>query len=73
MVCFGLGRYDRCSALHLDDIDAMLLDHLTSLEGEGGMIAVDPQGNIAMPFNSEGMYRGSVNSKGELTIAIYSE
>ncbi len=36
-------------------------DRLKNLGGEGGLIAVDARGNIAMPFNSEGMYRGMKN------------
>ena len=39
--------------------------------GDGGLIAVDAKGNIAMPFNTEGMYRGFKNSKGEEEISIY--
>ncbi len=34
------------------------IDHLTSIGGEGGLIAVDRGGNVTLPFNSEGMYRG---------------
>jgi len=33
-------------------------DKLVPFGGEGGLIAVDAKGNIALPFNSEGMYRG---------------
>ena len=33
---------------------------LANNDGSGGMIAVDAAGNIAMPFNSQGMYRGIV-------------
>ena len=40
--------------------------------GEGGLIAVDKAGNIALPFNSEGMYRGYARP-GERKIAIYKE
>ena len=36
-----------------------------------GLIAVDSDGNISMPFNTEGMYRGSVNVHGEKEIMIY--
>jgi beta-aspartyl-peptidase (threonine type) len=43
---------------------------MTTLGGEGGLIAVDSQGNIALPFNSSGMYRGSVTPTGVL-IEIY--
>jgi beta-aspartyl-peptidase (threonine type) len=46
---------------------------LTELGGEGGIIAIDNKGNIAIEFNSAGMYRASMNKKGELTIGIYME
>ena len=46
---------------------------LTELGGEGGIIAIDNKGNIAMEFNSAGMYRAAMNKKGELTIGIYSD
>ncbi len=44
---------------------------LAGLQGDGGLIAVDHRGNIVMPFNSEGMYRGAIDSRGRRTIAIY--
>ncbi len=46
-------------------------DKLIKLEGEGGMIGVDAQGNAAMIFNSAGMYRAMRNSDGESEVAIY--
>ena len=49
------------------------IDHLTSIEGEGGLIAVDKDGNVTLPFNSEGMYRGFVDSSGNLTVRIYGD
>jgi beta-aspartyl-peptidase (threonine type) len=36
-------------------------DKLVKFGGEGGLIAVDKEGNICLPFNSEGMYRGKAN------------
>jgi len=44
---------------------------LAGLRGDGGLIAVDRRGNIVMPFNSEGMYRGSIDRKGRRTVGIY--
>ena len=41
--------------------------------GDGGLIAVDAAGTVAMPFNSEGMYRGMIGADGEARIAIYRE
>ena len=46
-------------------------DKLAPVGGEGGLIAVDAAGNLALPFNSEGMYRASRTSAGEEQIAIY--
>lgn len=43
------------------------------LGGNGGIIAIDNQGNVAMEFNTAGMYRASMNKNGELEIGIYGE
>ncbi len=44
---------------------------ILDIKGDGGLIAVDAKGNIAMPFNTEGMYRASKTSEGDEQIAIY--
>lgn len=46
-------------------------DKLVKLGGEGGLIAVDTQGNTELPFNSEGMYRASQRNQEAPFIAIY--
>lgn len=46
---------------------------LLEIGGDGGLIAIDTKGNIAMPFNTEGMYRASKSSNGKEEVAIYSE
>lgn len=46
------------------------LARAVALGGDGGLIAVDRAGNVAMPFVSEGMYRGVARS-GRFTVAIY--
>ena len=38
---------------------------------DGGLIALDKDGNIAMPFNTAGMYRGAITENGEILIEIY--
>lgn len=48
-------------------------DILVPVQGEGGIVAVDAQGEVAMTFNSEGMYRASVDAKGQRRIAIYGD
>lgn len=44
---------------------------LKNMDGEGGMIGVDANGNYAMIFNSAGMYRGVKTSDGKNEVAIY--
>lgn len=46
---------------------------LAELGGTGGVIAMDAKGNIAMPFNTEGMYRGFVKQGGKIWTGIYKE
>jgi beta-aspartyl-peptidase (threonine type) len=41
--------------------------------GEGGVIAVDRSGNIAMDFNSVGMFRGARDSRGRRDVAMYRD
>ena len=50
----------------------VIRETIPQLGGDGGLIAVDSEGNIVMPFNTEGMYRGMVQHDGKTEIAIYS-
>ena len=47
------------------------LRNVARLGGDGGLIAVDRRGNVAMPFNSEGMHRGAIDRRGKIAIAIF--
>ena len=49
----------------------VIFGELAALGGEGGVIAIDAHGEIAMEFNSEGMFRASKKAGGETLIAIY--
>ncbi|PSK89059.1 asparaginase [Taibaiella chishuiensis] len=51
--------------------DEVVLQDLVAIGGEGGLIAIDTAGNIAMPFNTAGMYRGFKKSDGSGGVAIY--
>ena len=44
---------------------------LTELGGDGGVIGLDQKGNVAMEFNTSGMFRGYVKSNGEKMTAIF--
>ena len=51
----------------------VVMDVVPKLGGDGGVIALDADGNFAMPFNTEGMYRGWVDKDGKIHIAIFAE
>lgn len=53
--------------------DAVVMDELVRMGGEGGVISIDNKGNIALVFNTEGMYRASVNTAGDIEVSIYKE
>jgi L-asparaginase / beta-aspartyl-peptidase len=53
-------------------MDEVVMNKLKQMEGEGGMIGADAQGNIAMVFNSAGMYRAMRNSAGQSSVGIYN-
>src|SRR5919197_473555 len=55
----------------LASASAAALAAIAALGADGGLVAVDRRGNIAMPFNSEGMYRGAIHRRGRRAIAIY--
>jgi len=49
----------------------VVMEKLVKQGANGGLIAVDKAGNIAMPFNTNAMFRGFVKSTGETEVAIY--
>ena len=82
--CTGDGEYFiRTAAAH--DVSALMeyrgvtlqeaaqsaLDAVKKLGGTGGLIAIDKNGDIAMPFNTNGMYRGYVDPSGKFVVEIY--
>ena len=56
-----------------DAANEVVMKKLVERGGEGGVIAMDRAGNIAMPFNTTGMYRGWIDADGKVTVAIYKE
>ncbi|CAJ0800116.1 Isoaspartyl peptidase [Ralstonia mannitolilytica] len=55
----------------VDAADDVVMRKLVAIEGRGGMIAVDAQGNVALPFNTEGMYRGFARGAEAPVVSIY--
>jgi L-asparaginase / beta-aspartyl-peptidase len=57
--------------MKVDDAAHTLLDKVKKLGGDGGLIAVDKNGNVSMAFNTEGMYRAMLKSDGTMSVEIY--
>ncbi len=55
----------------LEAANEVIHKRILEIGGDGGLIAVDAKGNIAMPFNTEGMYRATKSSNGKEEISIY--
>ncbi|MDQ3321974.1 MAG: isoaspartyl peptidase/L-asparaginase [Acidobacteriota bacterium] len=73
-----LAAYDAASLmkyknLNLKDAATEVIEKLRGIGGEGGLIAVDKRGNLALPFNSAGMYRGFITPDGKMNIKIYQD
>ena len=51
----------------------MIHQRILEINGDGGLIAVDTHGNIALPFNTEGMYRAYRKSGEGAVVSIYGE
>lgn len=56
-----------------DAAHEVIHDKVGGLGGDGGIVAVDKNGNMVAEFNTEGMYRATMNDQGELDIKIYKK
>ncbi|MFZ4479842.1 MAG: isoaspartyl peptidase/L-asparaginase family protein [Rhodoferax sp.] len=72
-----VAAYDVCARMAYggQTLDAaaqeVVMKVLPAIDGRGGLIAIDAQGNLSMPFNTEGMYRGHARAGQEPQTAIY--
>lgn len=70
---------DICARMELQDLPLsesahhVVMEILVKAGGEGGVIAMDAQGNVATPFNSTGMYRGYMGPDGVPSVAIFQD
>jgi beta-aspartyl-peptidase (threonine type) len=51
----------------------VIMEQMVDFGGSGGVICIDREGNISMPFNSSGMYRGYIREKGNPKTFIYND
>ena len=56
-----------------DAVDEVVLKKLVQMNGAGGVISINRQGDIVMEHNTPGMYRGSIDVSGKLSTAIYKD
>jgi len=57
--------------LSVTEASKIALDKVGKMGGDGGLIALDKKGNMTMPFNTEGMYRGAITADGKIEVSIY--
>lgn len=75
----GVAAYDVAAMMEYAGADLRQATHrvihekLPLLDGSGGLIAIDRHGNVNMPFNTEGMYRGSVVVGAPAEVAIHEQ
>lgn len=71
--------YDICARMMYrgqslsESADQVVNQVLVEAGGDGGVIALDAAGNIAMPFNTSGMYRAAIDIDGNLRVMIYRD
>ena len=72
VVAYDVSCLMEYKGLSLEDATNEVINkRILEIGGDGGLIAVDAKGNIAMPFNTEGMYRAYKTSNGKEDILIY--
>jgi beta-aspartyl-peptidase (threonine type) len=51
----------------------VVMEELVADDGEGGIVAVDTAGKVALVFNTPGMYRASIDADGHKIVGIYGD
>lgn len=55
----------------LDAASDVVMNKIPALGGDGGIIGVDKDANIAMVFNTSGMFRAGIDGDGNKQVAIF--
>lgn len=72
-VAYDIAALMKYRGISVKDAADEVINHKLPKEGEGGVIALDGKGNLAMSFNSEGMYRGWIGGDGVAHVLMYKE
>ena len=73
VVAYDLAALMDYAGLSIVEAGKKVIKKVGDMGGDGGLIALDKNGNYTMPFNTEGMYRGTVTSDGKIEIHIYKD
>jgi beta-aspartyl-peptidase (threonine type) len=71
VVAYDISARMKYKGSSLEDAASNTIEALGAIEGTGGVICLDAQGNIALPFNTAGMYRGWINQTGQPNVMMY--
>lgn len=74
MVAHDISALMEYKGLSLKEASQLVIQKkLTELGGDGGIIAIDKHGNMVMEFNTSGMFRATMNDKGELYVGMFKD
>jgi L-asparaginase / beta-aspartyl-peptidase len=72
IIAYDVAAMMRYAGLSLSEAaNAVIHGKLTDMGATGGIIAMDRHGNVSMPFNTPGMYRGTIDVDGEMSIEFF--
>lgn len=71
VVAYDISAMMEYKNMTVDAAAKAALNKVGTMGGDGGLIALDKNGNVSMPFNTEGMYRGTVTEDGRIEVLIY--
>ncbi|MCR9172341.1 MAG: isoaspartyl peptidase/L-asparaginase [bacterium] len=71
VVAYDVAALMEYSEMTIEEATQRVIEKQTEMGGKGGLIALDKDGNVSLPFNTAGMYRGYITENGKITIEIY--
>jgi beta-aspartyl-peptidase (threonine type) len=73
LIAYDVSAQMEYNGLSVAEAARVVIDKLTAMGGAGGFIALDKDGNVVMPFNTEGMYRGYISDDGAAHVFLYGD
>lgn len=73
VVAYDVSAMMEYKGLSVADAGNAVIKKVGEMGGDGGLIALDKNGNMAMPFNTAGMYRAAITDKGKVEVYIYKK